>query len=289
MADDQKEIPKIRTFKTDAEIFMKEKKISQLDVARGAYVAGRDSFQTAPASKFSYKMIIFAAAAVLIIGLAGYFAFRLFFPAATTPAAEISKPFANFLPVEDQKIIAFSESNPGALSSALLAQRAENLRFDTIVYLPIRTLKKTGEEKFASAGEFIGFLNWQAPKEFLENLEPDFNTLAVYNQNSRDIAIIFKVKNFASALSSLLAWEKIIWFDWKPFLADADIKNISQFSFADDLIKNNDARVLKNSPPTGGGKIILGYAIFNHQYVIVSTSRAALSTILDRLIALPPR
>ena len=68
-------------------------------------------------------------------------------------------------------------------------------------------------------------------------------------------------------------------------MVEEDVKTISQFSFADDIIKNNDARVLKN----GVGKIILGYVIFDHKYVVISTSREALSTILERLIALPPR
>lgn len=264
---------------------MKEKQISQLDIARGAYRAGRDVPRTVPAQSFNYKIIIFAGLAVLIVGLAIFFAFRLFFPATPAPQSGAEKPTANFLPVDGTKEIIFSEANPGALLSALLEERVKNLRFDTAVYLPIKILKNTGEEKFLAAPDLARSLAWQAPAEFLGNLQPDFNLLAVYGQNSRDIAVILKIKNFPSALASLFNWEKTIWQDFKPFLQTEDIKNISQFAFADDLIKNNDARVLKNSQ----GKIILGYSIFNHQYVIISTSREALSTILDRLIALPPR
>ena len=128
-------------------------------------------------------------------------------------------------------------------------------------------------------------LAWQTPSEFLDNLRPDFNLLTVYGRNSRDIAVILKIKNFPSALASLFSWERTLWQDFKPFLQAEDIKNISQFAFVDDIIKNNDARVFKNV----NGKIILGYSIFSKQYVIISTSRDALSTILDRLIALPPR
>ena len=76
-----------------------------------------------------------------------------------------------------------------------------------------------------------------------------------------------------------------MWLDFKSFLKEEDINMISKFSFQDDIVKNNDARILKN----GGGKIILGYSIFNKQYVIISTSRETLSTILERLITLPPR
>ena len=268
---------------------MKEKKISQLDIARGAYRADRDVLRTAPAERFNYKIIIFACLAVLIVGLAVFFAFRLFFPAAPAPQNGAEKPIANFLPADGTKEIIFSEANPGALTSALLDERGKNLRFDTIIYFPVKILKNTGEEKLLEASDLLRALNWRLAAEFLDNLQPDFNVLAVYGQNSRDIAVILKIKNFPSALASLFNWERAIWQDFKPFLQAEDIKNISQFAFADDLIKNNDARVFKNSPPAGGEKIILGYVIFNKQYVIISTSREALSTILDRLIALPPR
>lgn len=286
MADEQNELPKIRTFKTDTEEFIKEKKISRLDIAGGQYVAGLDANETfKPRRQIPYKTAAYAVFVVAVVGLAGYFGFRLFSPAVEQPTVEAPKPFLNFLPVEDQKIIAISETSPGALMSAFAEERAKSLRFDTLIYFPIKILKAGGEEKFIDPREFAGFLNWRAPKEFLDNLEPDFNAMVFYGADSHDLAVILKVKNFERALASLLDWEKTMWFDWKPFLADEDIKNISQFSFKDEIIKNNDARVFRD----GGGKIILGYSIFNKQHVVISTSRAALSTILSRLIALPPR
>ncbi|OGF61923.1 hypothetical protein A2926_00350 [Candidatus Giovannonibacteria bacterium RIFCSPLOWO2_01_FULL_44_40] len=286
MADGDKELPKIRTLKTDAEEYISEKKISQLDIARGAYLAGREAGETfRPKNQFPYRAVAYGVVAVLIIGLAGYFSYKLFFKTSPEIATEAPKPFASFLSAEDEKTISFSEANPGALSGALGAERQKSLRAGTIIYFPIKILKPGGEEKFADAKELAGFLNWQAPKDFLNNLEPDFNALIIYGPDSRDFAAILKVKNFASALAQLFSWESAMWFDWKPFLAEEDVKNISKFSFQDEIIQNNDARVFRNS----GGKIILGYSIFNKKYVIISTSRDALSIILERFIKLPPR
>ena len=73
--------------------------------------------------------------------------------------------------------------------------------------------------------------------------------------------------------------------DFKPFLSSQDLSATRQTFFEDELIKNNDARVLKNL----SGGIILGYSIFNQKFVIISTSIEALSTVLERLIILPPR
>lgn len=286
MADEDKELPKIRTFKTDTEEFIKEKKISQLDIASGAYIAGREADGTfKPRKSLPYKAAAYLILAVFIVGAAGYFGFRLFFPAAERPAAEAPKPFASFLPADDQKIIVFSETNPGALINAFNEERQKGLRAGTVIYFPIKVLKSGGEEKFTDSREFATFLNWRAPKDFLDNLEPDFNALIFYGPDSHDFAVILKVKNFSSALASFFNWERTIWQDFKPFLRAEDVKNISQFSFKDYVIKNNDARVLKN----GGARIVLGYSIFNKQYVIISTSREALSTILARFITLPPR
>lgn len=212
----------------------------------------------------------------MAVALLGYFAFRSFFAAPAESPPETQKPAAvNFLPVDDKKELAFSESNPGALVGTLLAEKQKNLRFDTVVYFPLK----------ASAQDFLRLLSWSPPAGFAENLNPDFNALIAYGPTSGEFAVIFKAKDFPRALASLLEWEKTLWFDWKPFLAEEDVKNIARFSWADDIIKNNDARVLKNPQ----NKIILGYSIFNKQYIIISTSRDALATILDRLIALPPR
>lgn len=270
-----KEIPKIRTMKTDAEIFIKEKNLSQLDIARSAYAAGGGGLREQLNIGRNWKKTIYSALGVLIAALLGYFSFTLFFAAPTEPPPETPRAAANFLPVDDKKELAFSATNPGSFISALSAEKQKRLRLDTVIYFPLAI----------SSQDLVRFFSWNPPSGFLENLNPEFNTLIVYGQPSGDLAVIFKAKNFGRALAGLLEWEKTLWVDWKPFLTDEDIKNIARFSWADEIIKNNDARVLKN----GNGKIILGYSIFNKQYIIISASRDAFSTILDRLIALPPR
>ena len=119
----------------------------------------------------------------------------------------------------------------------------------------------------------------------MESLTGEFNLFLFYGSISHDLVLVVKTSDFPKTLAALLSWEKTMWLDWKPFLSEADIQNIQQFAFADDIIKNNDARVFKDKT----NRTILGYAVFNRQYVIISTSRDAISAILDRLITLPPR
>lgn len=293
MADDEDkiEIPKLRTFKTDAEQYVKEKNLSELDIKRSAYVAKTEAAAINVISNIPYKAVAYGAVVILVLGAGVYLGYKFlysgFFGAGQAPAMqEESKAPVKFLSAEEEKILTFSEANPGELIAKIKMELARNPRFGTVEYLPIKAVKAN---RFVGAKDFITYFSWQAPKEFLESLTGEFNLMVFYGSASNDVVVIMKTANFTQALAALLSWEKTMWLDWKPFLVEADIKNIQQFYFADDIIKNNDARVLKNNPPAGGGRVILGYSFFNRQFIIFSTSRDAISAVLDRLIALPPR
>ncbi len=286
MADEQKsaeeELPKIRTLKTDVEEFARGHKSSPLDMAAKAYAEKDWTEKMRPS--FSRNALVLAAIAVVLIAGTGYFTFR-FFQKPPEIVTEKQPPISKFFPVEDERALVVREINPSALKLALLEELKKTRRNNTVIYFPAEIETRLGENKILYAEDFIKFLNFKPPAAFLANLLPEFNALVVYETGGGNLGGIFKIKKFEEAISSLLLWEPTLWLDFKPFLKEEDINNISKFSFQDEIIKNNDARVLKN----GGGKIILGYSIFNKQYVVISTSSEALATILERLITLPPR
>lgn len=294
MADEQQKLPKIRTFKTDAEIYIKEKKISGLDIASSAYTAGRAAAEPALSAKYSRKKIIIyaslALAGILILGSGGYFAYKFYINAPPGneeqgDVPETQKPPKPLLTIDGEKTILFPKTNPGKLTETLQAERKVALRFGTLMYFPIILSTSQGEEKYLNAQSFIKTMSWKPPKTFSENLFPEFNTLISYNPNSKDLVLIFKVKIFESSFASMLKWEATMWQDWKPFMGEQDFGQVESSFFEDALIKNNDSRVLKNT----AGEIILGYSIFNKEFVIISTSRESISEVLERFIAIPPR
>jgi len=147
-------------------------------------------------------------------------------------------------------------------------------------------VKQTGGEKsYISGADFAKILDWRLPSELKNNLEPEFNALIQYGSGQNNIAIMFLEKNFANAFEGMLAWEKNIRLDWLPFLKEKDPAVLKSALFQDAIIRNNDARVLKDAE----GEIILVYSIFNRNFVIITTSADSLSLILERLIAIPPR
>ena len=279
------ELPKIRTMKTDAEVFVMKKNISQLDMAKSAYATREEPKENS--WTISWKKIIYGFSVVVIITIAGYISWKLFNQPVTTndPKLEQPKAAANFVSVENEKPISIRSSSPGDLIEALKNEISKALRQDTIIYFPIEVMSSNEGNSFANSKDLVNYLSWKAPRAFEETLFPESNILAVYGPSSNDLAIIMKVKNFEKALAALFEWERTMWFDWKPFLKEDDIKNIASFAFRDDLIKNHDARVLINAE----NKTILGYTIFDKQFVIFSTSRDAISNILERLMKLPPR
>ena len=278
-------MPKIRTMKIDAEVFVMKKNISQLDMAKSAYATREEPKENS--WTISWKKIIYGFSVVVIITIAGYISWKLFNQPVTTndPKLEQPKAAANFVSVENEKPISIRSSSPGDLIEALKNEISKALRQDTIIYFPIEVMSSNEGNSFANSKDLVNYLSWKAPRAFEETLFPESNILAVYGPSSNDLAIIMKVKNFEKALAALFEWERTMWFDWKPFLKEDDIKNIASFAFRDDLIKNHDARVLINAE----NKTILGYTIFDKQFVIFSTSRDAISNILERLMKLPPR
>lgn len=283
---DEREIPKIRTMRGDAEDLIKDRRVSQLDIKSKQYIAEKQErkihFEELP-----LKKIAIFAAIILILGAGGYFGYKIYTRETSGGGAALEKPKPppKIVAADDEKILSFKEALPGGLVSKINEERRRLLRFDTIIYFPIEMEARIGGKKFTDSRDFIKALSWRAPSAFLDNLFPEFNALIAHTSSSRDFSVIFRVRDFGRTVGSLIEWERVIAQDFKPFLEEEDAKNLHQFAFHDEVIKNNDSKVFKNS----SGKTILAYTIFNKQFLIISTSRDGLSLILDRLIKLPPR
>lgn len=259
MDEEIKQIPKLRTFEADIEKF-------------GSIKPPQKENGPIPV-----RRIIFIAV-ISFVAVFGIYKFINFITKSSTeeknpsPAqTQIGQPFTK---ADTESKLNFVKLDPGSLVRAIIAEKNAGRKIGAIAFLPVELTLR----------EFSDFIQMGIPESILENAFPEFNIFAVYGQQSSDLAFIIKTKNFSKAYSSMLSWEKTMWASFKPFLNSEDVNNISQFSFADEIVRNHDARVLKNTD----NKSILTYAIFNKQFVVIATSREALSTILQRLITSPP-
>lgn len=267
--ENQKPIPRIRTFETDLET-RKKMGISPADV-----VAKSGAINST--EKINLKKIILIAVLVLAGGGLTFGIFKIFSkekpPDEEKPITiQIGKPY---IKADLEKILSFSPTDPGSLISATRKELETQRKSDSALFLELpQTLK-----------EFSQFTSFKIPESLIQNASPTFNLFATYHTGSSSLVFLIKIDNFEKAYGSLLSWEKDMWQSFAPFLGANDIKSINQFSFGDEIIRNHDSRVLKNQE----GKAILAYAIFNKQFVAIATSREGLSLVLQKLTASPPK
>ncbi|MEK7559848.1 MAG: hypothetical protein AAB522_00905 [Patescibacteria group bacterium] len=264
--DRQNDIPRIRTFETDIESRKKS------GISPSEMVAKRETFIEAE-SKKNIKKIITIAVLVLVGGGVAFGFFKYFAKTEsavkeTPKTTQIGKPF---IKADLEKAVTDSPS----LISAIKQELAIPRKLDSLLFfLTPYTLKEFGE-----------LANIKIPELLIQSAHPSFNIFIAYSIESSSVVLLIKTEDFEKTYSLLLSWEKDMWQSFVPFLNAEDITNIKQFSFGDEIIRNNDSRVLKNS----NNKSIIAYSIFNKEFVVIATSREGLSLVLRRLIASPPK
>jgi len=277
--NEEKPIPAIRTLQSDSQLYIKNKNLSPLEIASRAYT-GQQTDIAAPAKPVNKAIVFSGIGLMAILVVSGMLYFILRSPTPVSIPQEPAIPMAYIKP-ENTKIIVSDPTNPGSVIQTLNSERAQSSRTaGALVYYPIKI-----NGQWASAEDFLPLLKWNPPQEFIDTLNPVSNILVYFGERTQDVAVIFKANDFDASFSSMLSWEKRMATDWFPVLSVRTDTETLPRSFQDEVIRNNDARILKNSDDN----VILGYSIFNKKFIIITTSREALSSILMRFIALPPQ
>lgn len=282
-------LPSIRTFKTDASSYIQQNKVSDLEIASKTYVSQEGRREKPP--QINYKKTIFVAGGVAILAIAGFVGYIYISGGLTRPEPVAVGPKAppKFVQTESETEIVLLPGDQGSLTNAIKNELGKQLQYGTANYLSI----KSGQN-YIDSKTFITALGWEAQKDFIDALEPDFNALITYQSPASPASgpanapvFIFKTKDFTKSFTALLAWEPTMWQDMKPFLdlQNIDVRTFYQKAFIDDSIKNNDGRAFK----AADGRTLFEYAFFSKKFIIISTSRDALALVLERLLTLPPQ
>lgn len=275
-------LPKIRTFKTDASVYIKENKVTDLEMATKTYVSQKDRAENTP--KINYKKTFTIAGGIAFLALAGFIGYAFIGGGLRGPEPIVQGPKLppKFVETESETEIAFIHADSASLINAIKGELGKQFKFGTANNIRI----KSGTD-YLNAKTFISALAWNAPKDFADSLEPDLNLLVTYLGAGNAPVFIFKSKDFTKTFASLLEWEPDMWQDMKPFLdlSTIDVKTFYKRPFIDDTVKNNDARAFT----TTDGKLLFEYAFFSKKFIIISTSREALEMIFGRLLILPPQ
>lgn len=269
--EEQKSLPRVRTFETDIEI-RKKSGISPSEVVAKSRILAQEEIKRLNARRIAIIAIIILIGGGTVFGLFRYFKDENESPEETPKSTQVGKPY---IKAELEKKILFSSIDPGSLISAIKKEVETQRKSDSLLFLMLpQTIR-----------EFTQFTKIKIPEPLLQNSHPSFNIFTAYHTGSSSVVFFIKTENFEKAYSAMLSWEKDMWQSFSQFLDKEDIKNINRFSFVDEILKNHDSRILKNQERRG----ILAYAIFNKQFVVITTSKEALSIVLQRLIASPPK
>lgn len=249
-------IPVLRTLKTDTADYIKEKKVSLVDIAaetakRGGLKYGEEK------SKAIFVKIIAIAAVIAIVagaGLAGFFLFKKE-QKKQQPVAVLIKPII----VADDQIEA--NVDQGQIKAAIQSQIKPNHLLNILI------AKKTGE--------FFSGLGINPPAGFFDSLDDRFMLAKFYLTKDWPI-LILKIKSYDSAFAGMIKWEEGILEDLNGLFS---LENIDYGKgFEDKEIQNKDTRVLKDK----NGNLVLIYSFINQKYLVITTGEEPLIEIFRR-------
>lgn len=286
---DEVALPKIRTFQTDAQRYIKDKNLSPAQVAARSYASQQrqatgapSAPPKAPVSLTKKLLIVGGVIGIVALGVGGWTLISAFLKPAPTPQAPTLQIPQPLVFAESQVILETAKDDTSSLQKQIITERGKIRAPGSLEYLPLTIMVNKNTSIVAPPSAAIKLLGWDAPQSFVDQLISPTNVFVYFGPQNRDMTFVFTVRDFERALASLYGWEKTLPRDLRPYMS-GDIPSSSLFQ--DEIIKNHSARVLK----AGNDQVLLGYAIFNKKYVILATSREALATVLGRFIALPPQ
>lgn len=154
------------------------------------------------------------------------------------------------------------------------------------------TPSEKGKEvkRVATSKEFLSLLAPKAPGALIRSLKPEY-MLGIHSSEGSHPFLILKTKSYENAFAGMLAWEKNLGKDLEQsfFLDggtdDQGVINEGQSfagkkEFEDILVKNKDARVLRNFD----GRIVLIYSIPDKETILITVDMETLAELFDRVI-----
>ncbi len=271
------DLPVLRTFKGDSSRYIKEEKVSAIDIASAQAKKGTHLVyeKLEEEKKINWKSAVIAVVILTIFLAAGFGVFyflknwglKKLGVVKETPAYVLPRPVI----IGDEEIEASVKEINGLIQGPLKTGR--------LLYVSIVKEEGAGAgiKRLITAREFFNNFGIIPPPDLLGDLDNRF-MLYVYRSSENWPVLIFEMKSYERVFAAMLRWENTsIASDLKNIFSigyDSGIKAV----FVDKEIKNHDARVLNNEE----GSPALMYSILNKKYLIITTGQDALEEIFRR-------
>jgi hypothetical protein len=277
-------IPSFRTYKQDVADAVRDQKTSLVRMVLEEQKGRRRREEEVPTSKKNLPLIFlsvffFFSAAIIIY----YLFFRLnpldqtLLDLHVSPIMFVEKTVE--IPIEGKHSNVFVDEIAKTI-------QMEDFKIDTVEYFlftetfNIKTNNGiTPKKDVVSAGKFFEVLKMKIPSTLLRSLRPEF-MFGVHSFNKNQPFLVLKSDYYDNAFAGMFEWEKNLPADIFPiFNRVSQVKELSQRSWGDRVIKNKDTRVLLDF----NGYIALVYSFKDRNTLIITTSEDTLLEVSRRL------
>lgn len=273
MLEEDKKYPleTLRTYKGDVSSYLEGKKISWEDLIKKKKEKGAGRY-----ALISKKKIVFILGFLTVISVS-VFLFLAFLKSDKTKEEQpVFRPPKALIQSDESVGIIVSDKKSFFADWQNLKKKTLEPEKNRTVYL----VKKNGEEKIVlNSKEVFKFLEIPTPLSFLGSLNGEITLGLVGTLKENEPLFLLGVNNYDRAFSVMLKWESSLLRDFRFFSEEESLKDTEFQFFSDEIIKNQNARVLrdKNKEP------IILYTFFNKKILIIGFSRETLEASLKRL------
>lgn len=280
-------IKSLRTFRGDIEESVASGKTTPISIATAeANVRKKLSIGTIVNSPKTKSRLIVAASALFILLGIGALAYGLSLLGKDSPTT----PGTPTLLIRTEQVVSLDTTGREAdeIKNILIdgregAQGQLNTMIAIIPTVTSLTSEGTRETMPLSSSQFFSALELNAPGALVRSFGNDF-LFAIHIFDGNQPFLILDVDSYEAAFSGMLSWEEVIVQDLGPVLRKESELSVGTGAFAkvlfeDAVVKNVDARVLKNQD----GKTILLYAFPQRNLLIIATNPETFGEILARL------
>ncbi|MBI4114874.1 MAG: hypothetical protein HY445_03470 [Candidatus Niyogibacteria bacterium] len=266
-------LSRIRTFRADAEEYVKEKGVTLGSLAQERH---RIVLSPLPRKGKHLRLIFFIFVAALVAGTGAYFFLRT----NGMPQTFVPETPQTFYPIFDERVIMVRNSPSDFIpewQGILLRSVPQEQMLGVFT-------QNESTKAFLSAEQWFPFVGIDAPAALRATFRVPW-TLGVLG-TSGGIAPVWMipVASFSRALAGMLVWEADLPYAMRNVLPPG--LGSRQFDFFKDrVIANQDARFLQNTQ----GELLFTYVFFDRRILIMTTSFEALEIILSRFLIDPPR
>ncbi|MCF7836063.1 MAG: hypothetical protein K9M15_02995 [Candidatus Marinimicrobia bacterium] len=275
-------IKNIRTFRSDASDFVNQKGVSLAELflkqKKKPSVTEEDleslTEESKNKTKTKQKFLIFFVFLLLLAGGTYYF---FFFKKNTAPTQQfIPPPPATIINSQANVSIEFTEKE--MFKKQLIKAINTTHNPGDLVSISITTKDQNGNIKYATSKEFLNLIG-VVPPTFVTSFIKDSFFLGSLNLSENHPVLIFEIaKQSNTVFSGFLRWEENILSDLDFIVGELPV-SYSSLSFEDQIIKNQNARLVKNGETT-----VFIYTFLDKKYIIITDNQKSLEEIIRRFV-----